>query len=453
MSTANERLIELVDENLKGVSVGLTSVCSSHPLIVEAAISQSKENDTLLLIESTSNQVDQFGGYSGMKPDDFRHYIEQKLQNAGVDLHNVILGGDHLGPNRWRTMEAEKAMNLAHEQIASYVQAGYKKIHLDASMTLGDDRYRGIHSVSEKIVAERTALLCKTSEKAYALSGQAKNDKPVYVIGTEVPIPGGETDSSNSMITATKPDHVAQTIELTRNAFYELGLREAWERVIGLVVQPKIDFGNEWICLPDPAPVRNLKEELEKLGNRICFEAHSTDYQDEETLRMLVNHHFAFLKVGPALSFALRESLYALEHIERDLFHNARGIVLSELQNTMEHIMNNDPKHWQNYCSNSSVQFALKHYGLSDRTRYYLGEKSVVSSMSTLFNNLRGKQIPIGLVHQFLPRQSSLIENGLLDFQQPEEITRNAVRHVLDVYHRASKRVVLQHKNLKEDLS
>jgi D-tagatose-1,6-bisphosphate aldolase subunit GatZ/KbaZ len=268
----------------------------------------------------------------------------------------------------------------------------------------------------------------------------------MYVIGSEVPIPGGETGSNYYEIKATKGEHVTRTIELTQRAFYALGLKEAWTRVIGLVVQPRIDFGNEWVSVPDYDSLRLLKESIESLGQRICYEAHSTDYQDEQNLKMLVEHHFAFLKVGPALSFALRESLYALEHIERNLYHGSMSSRLSGLQETMEQVMNEKPASWCEYCPDSTFQYTLKHFGLSDRTRYYLGEKRVISSINTLFSNLKGKRVPIGLVRQFLPKQVSMIESGSLSFEQPETIVRDAIKQILGVYHRASrKRVEFQH--------
>lgn len=51
----------------------------------------------------------------------------------------------------------------------------------------------------------------------------------------------------------------------------------------------------------------------------LVYEAHSTDYQSREALRALVEDHFAILKVGPALTFAFREAVFALAAIEEVL--------------------------------------------------------------------------------------------------------------------------------------
>ena len=52
----------------------------------------------------------------------------------------------------------------------------------------------------------------------------------------------------------------------------------------------------------------------------LVFEAHSTDYQPPESLSRLVIDGFAILKVGPGLTFALREALYALDEIAAALY-------------------------------------------------------------------------------------------------------------------------------------
>ena len=62
--------------------------------------------------------------------------------------------------------------------------------------------------------------------------------------------------------------------------------------------------------------------------DRLIFEAHSTDYQTPAALAALVRDHFAILKVGPALTFALREALWALDCIEREWIDSDAGVRL-----------------------------------------------------------------------------------------------------------------------------
>ena len=104
-----------------GERVGITSVCSAHPIVLEAAMVQARETGATVLIEATSNQVDQFGGYTGMRPADFAALVHDTAQRCGVPAARVVLGGDHLGPNRWRGLTPEAAMANAQELIGAYV--------------------------------------------------------------------------------------------------------------------------------------------------------------------------------------------------------------------------------------------------------------------------------------------------------------------------------------------
>lgn len=117
----------LVQRHKAGGNNGIYAVCSAHPLVIEAAFSQALDDNSVLLIEATSNQVDQFGGYTVMTPADFRHFVLAMAEQFKFPTDNLILGGDHLGPNRWQHLPAEAAMLNADELIAAYVAAGFKK--------------------------------------------------------------------------------------------------------------------------------------------------------------------------------------------------------------------------------------------------------------------------------------------------------------------------------------
>ncbi|MFL1089387.1 class II D-tagatose-bisphosphate aldolase non-catalytic subunit, partial [Acinetobacter baumannii] len=92
-----------------------------------------------VLIEATSNQVNQFGGYTGMQPADFRDFVYNIARTVGFPAERIILGGDHLGPNCWQDEPAAVAMEKSIDLIKAYVAAGFSKIHLDASMSCADD--------------------------------------------------------------------------------------------------------------------------------------------------------------------------------------------------------------------------------------------------------------------------------------------------------------------------
>lgn len=228
-------LLDTIGRHKAGEAVGVCSVCSAHPLVLEAAVLQALADDTLVLVEATSNQVDQFGGYTGMQPAHFRNLVHAIADRYALSRDRVVLGGDHLGPNKWRQTSSEEAMVNADGSVEAYVAAGFSKIHLDCSMSCADDP----SSLSEDLVAERAARLAKVAEDT-AVREHGASDL-LYVVGTEVPVAGGAHEAIDTL-TPTSPDTARVTIARHRQAFEAAGGREAWERVIGLVVQPGVEF-------------------------------------------------------------------------------------------------------------------------------------------------------------------------------------------------------------------
>ena len=178
----------MLAQHKAGRSVGVYSACSAHPLVIEAALNSVRRQSGPVLIEATSNQVNQDGGYTGMRPADFSRFVLDIAARLGVPSEQVLLGGDHLGPNCWQDLPAEAAMVKSEQLIADYVAAGFRKIHLDCSMSCADDPT----PLTDAIVAQRAARLCAVAEKTWSRAG---GEAPVYVVGTEVPVPGGAKES------------------------------------------------------------------------------------------------------------------------------------------------------------------------------------------------------------------------------------------------------------------
>ncbi|CRY70958.1 tagatose-bisphosphate aldolase subunit KbaZ [Yersinia pseudotuberculosis] len=400
-------LEKLVQRHKAGEQIGIYSVCSAHPLVIEAALEQALENDSELLIEATSNQVDQFGGYTGMTPADFRDYVFAKADALHFPLEKLILGGDHLGPNRWQHLPANEAMAHADDLIAAYVAAGFKKIHLDCSMSCADDPV----PLSDEIVAERAARLAAIAE---ATEYQHFNiHTAVYVIGTEVPIPGGATEELDE-IEVTSPEAARKTIECHQKAFEKAGVAECWPRVIGLVVQPGVEFDHTGVIDFCPEKAHELSKVMDEYDYQV-FEAHSTDYQTDDAYRALVKGHFAILKVGPALTFALREALFSLCHIEEELFPAEQ---CSRLRQVMEDVMLKSPEYWKKYYLGDAEQVRLARvYSFSDRMRYYWPMEAVQAAQEKLFANLNSAPIPLPLLSQYMPRQFTAVREGTLSFE------------------------------------
>ncbi len=118
---------DIITRHKSGEHIGICSVCSAHPLVIEAALRFDLSTNNKVLIEATSNQVNQFGGYTGMQPADFRDFVYNIARTVGFPAERIILGGDHLGPNCWQDEPAAVAMEKSIDLIKAYVAAGFRE--------------------------------------------------------------------------------------------------------------------------------------------------------------------------------------------------------------------------------------------------------------------------------------------------------------------------------------
>jgi D-tagatose-1,6-bisphosphate aldolase subunit GatZ/KbaZ len=417
-----KQLLDIVARHKAGGECGVYSVCSAHPLIIEAAVRFAQQSGSPLLIEATSNQVNQDGGYTGMRPADFARLVLGIAASAGVPAERIMLGGDHLGPNCWQHLNAESAMRHSEKLIADYVTAGFRKIHLDCSMSCVGDPV----PLNDAAVAARAARLCAVGEHTWQSVG---GEPPVYIVGTEVPVPGGAHESLQAL-TPTAPAAAVATIEAHRRAFQEVGLYGAWPRVIGLVVQPGVEFDHYHVIDFRPDRAGELSALVDTQPHMV-FEAHSTDYQTAANLRSLVRAHFAILKVGPGLSFALREALFALDQIETELLGDGRA---SGLRKVILAAMTDDPRHWRKYYGSTGAQLLLdQQYSLSDRIRYYWPQSAVEAALVKLIANLDANPPPLALLSQYLPAGYRAVREGRLE-PRARALAMHHVSQVLQQY-------------------
>jgi D-tagatose-1,6-bisphosphate aldolase subunit GatZ/KbaZ len=379
----------------RGETYGITSVCSAHPDVIRAALILGRDIDQPVLIEATCNQVNQDGGYTGMTPAIFRTFVEEIASSVGFNTVGLILGGDHLGPNPWKHLPATDAMIRAREMVAAYASAGFSKLHLDCSMgCFGEPE-----ALEDEIVARRAAQLAAVAEDNSSFS-------PVYIIGTEVPVPGGASHAVD-YLNVTDPAAARRTYDVHFSSFAQEGLEAAFQRVIGLVVQPGVEFGNANVVAYQPEQARNLSQSLTDMPN-VVFEAHSTDYQTAAALSSLVGDGFAILKVGPGLTFALREALYGLDLIASELDGEA-----PMLKQTMENIMMGDRNHWAKYYSGTSSQQRLqRHFSYSDRIRYYWSQPAARRAVDVVRTRLGNRSIPETLISQYLAPLTAKVRSG-----------------------------------------
>ena len=419
-----KHLTKMVEQHKRGKANGIYAVCSAHPIVLEAAIRYAHANHTPLLIEATSNQVDQFGGYTGMTPADFRSFVCRLADSLDFSQDMLILGGDHLGPNRWQNLPAEQAMANADDLIKSYVAAGFKKIHLDCSMSCANDPV----PLTDEIVAERAARLAKVAEET-CMAHFGESDL-VYVIGTEVPVPGGAHEALTELAVTT-PDAARATLQAHYHAFEKHGLEGIWPRIIALVVQPGVEFDHTHIIDYQPQKAVALSKMVEDYDT-LVFEAHSTDYQTPQSLRQLVIDHFAILKVGPALTFALREALFSLAAIEEELLPAKAS---SGLRHVLESVMLDRPEYWQShYHGDGNARRLARGYSYSDRVRYYWPDSQIDDAFERLGRNLADEPIPLPLISQYLPLQYVKVREGDLS-ATPRELIINHIQDILQQYH------------------
>lgn len=407
---------DLVARHKSGQACGIYSVCSAHPLVIEAACVHALDTGLdVLLIEATCNQVNQDGGYTGMTPDKFRDFVHAIARDAGLPVDRVLLGGDHLGPNPWTGLPAEEAMAKAEVLIEQYVAAGFRKIHADCSMSCADDPT----PLPEDTIARRAARLIKIAEATQARVG---GEACVYVIGTEVPVPGGAAEDLPEL-EVTTPEAALATIEAHRIIFAAEGLAEAWSRVIGVVVQPGVEFDHHKVIDYERAKAVDLSAALDGQSH-IVFEAHSTDYQTAGALKALVEDHFAILKVGPGVTFALREALWALDAIEREWIGEERA---SRFRHVAIERMKADPRNWAKYyhSAGSDLEFDLQ-YSLSDRIRYYWPDPSIVAAQDRMVANLTDNPPPMALISQYLPAANAALREAAL----PSNPTNLVIAHI-----------------------
>ena len=425
----NNPLKKIVEAQKSGRKTGIWSCCSANPYVIRAALLRGLKDHSCVLIESTANQCDQYGGYTGMTPEMFRTFVEKTADEVGFDRGRLFLGGDHLGPLTFADKPEAEAMKEAEELVRCYVAAGFSKIHLDTSMRLADDDRET--RLSDEVIAQRGVRLARAAEETYQNIVKKKNPdapEPVYVIGSEVPIPGGEQAGSGSALQVTRPEDFRKTMRTFEQAFLSAGLEHVWQNVIAAVVQPGVEEKDSGCVEYDRAKAAALCASLKEFDN-IVFEGHSTDYQTKIHLREMVEDGIAILKVGPGLTFAMREALYALAYAEKELY----GFRESHFIDILDEAMQNDPKYWKNHYIGTEKELLLRRkFSFSDRSRYYMPDQDVQKARNILLGHLKDG-VPLNLLSQFMPVQYERVREGILT-NRPADLIMDHIGDTIDAY-------------------
>ena len=425
-------LAEMVGRHGQSPPRALTAACTASRYAIRAVLEQALRDETVALIESTAGQVNPSRGYSGLTPAAFARQVRQLADAAGLPRHRLLLGADHLGPYPWCRDKAEHALAKAKELAVACVAAGYQKIHLDTASPCVDDPREPDGSLPLELICQRSVALCRVAEETahqYALA------LPWYVIGSDVPLPGGQDGQSDSA-PVSHVVHVRETLSAYRKAFESAGLEEAWQRVVALVVNTGADFSPRVVHPYDAERMQPLVALIRREGKRV-FEAHSTDFQTPAALSRMVADHCGILKVGPALTYAMREALFELAAVEEELLAGRRGTTRSCLPETMERLMLADPRYWQAYYRGSAAELKrLRRQALSDRIRYYWARPEAEAALQRLMANLRQYPPSTELLQKHLS-QTADHSDGIRRSSDPERIVLERIAAVAAVYNRA----------------
>jgi D-tagatose-1,6-bisphosphate aldolase subunit GatZ/KbaZ len=425
--SALERLSDLKTDHCTGRRRGTYAVCSAHREVLTAAMERARSEGTDLLIEATANQVNQFGGYTGMTPAAFSTYVRDLATTAAFPLDRIVLGADHLGPQTWKSEPAERAMANALALVRQCIAAGFRKLHLDTGGGCADDPSP---ESSPRVAALRAAALCRAAEDAHDRLDPG-HSPPLYVIGAEVPPPGGDLRDPERL-EVTRPAAVRETIERTHACFGKAGLESAWERVIGIVVQPGVEFGDDVVAGYRSERARPLSDLHAQLPGIMTYEIHSTDYQSPAALARLTRDHFTLLKVGPCLTYAVRETIFALAHIESEWLAGRSGAQPSGIREALEAAMLENPVHWRSHFKDSSDPKYLRAFSYRDRVRYYWSHPRVAGALQRLFDNL-SRPAPPSLLSQYVPDLFPAVRSGACA-PDPISLIRRRVQQALVPY-------------------
>jgi D-tagatose-1,6-bisphosphate aldolase subunit GatZ/KbaZ len=346
----------------------LPSFCTSNFLVLKILIKFCKKKKLPLLIETTSNQVNQFGGYTNLTPKKFIKKILLDLKKEKFNRKLFFYGGDHLGPLPWQKFGQLKSLERSKKLIKSYIDSGAQKIHIDTSIKLRHDK-----NFSKKEILKRTQNLFNNLNLD-------KINNIFFVFGTEVPFAGGGIKKNQSAAKFSAKSAINESDFVKKLLLKKFN----YNKYFALVIDTNMEFFDRKIIKPN---LKNLTEIVKYSKKKnFYFEAHSTDYQSLNTLKKLVKNNFKFLKVGPELTHYLLKSLFLMEQFENEhILKKNRSFFKQKLINE---VLSNKT-HWEKYYNEKDstvVEKILK--GKLDRARYYLNTTKVNESIKLLEKNI-----------------------------------------------------------------
>ena len=111
-------------------SKALPSFCTSNIEVIKSILFFCNLKKLPCLIECTSNQVNQHGGYTNKTPKMFIQEISRLSKKIKFNPKRLFLGGDHLGPLPWSSKNNDIAIKNSILLIKNYLNENFSKIHI-----------------------------------------------------------------------------------------------------------------------------------------------------------------------------------------------------------------------------------------------------------------------------------------------------------------------------------
>ena len=105
----------------------------------------------------------------------------------------------------------------------------------------------------------------------------------------------------------------------------------------------------------------------------------------------------------------------------------------------MEEVMMEKPGNWKkHYHGTEEEKRQARKYSFSDRSGYYLNNAKVETAIDRLFVNLDAAEIPMNMLHQYMPQQYSKVLAGWLK-KKAAALAKDCVVTFVEDYNYATK--------------
>ena len=420
----NSLLIDIIEANRGGERKGIYAVESRNSTVQEAYLRQALADGSPALFEICASMLDSHGQSGRMLPDDFIANVKQIAVKTSFPRDRLFFGVNDLSPSLWQDESIESALKKTSAFISDLVSLGINKLGIHAGIPLKGDPADQL--LSQEVITAREAALYQAAECAAA--ALPDEEKPLYVIDVN---PGqGMTEDQTNMI---HKEDVENAVDRFAKTVAAAGLPEMKKRFLAARIFLGAGYDSEKVIQFGSSLLKELGGCV--YGDKpVVLEVTRTDFQPQTVLDQLVENHFAFLSVGPELTYTMREVLFSMAMMENETMIGKPGVYLSNFIIELDRAMQSDPRHWQKYYTgNGFEQLVARKYSLYDRSRFYWEDKEVCKTKKRLFDNLIEYPVPLNVMRQFMPHQYERVAAGELE-NKPDALVMDAVRHVLRRY-------------------